>query len=104
MGETPAQRSLISSLHRIEYRFAPAVEDSAVQSAFFMHRSDQAATEHRGQVHGHDAGYENFNHDGDGEFMQQPSDDASHEQQRNEDGGYLERHRVNGDGALAWDC
>src|SRR5258705_6698078 len=101
MSETPAQRSLISSLHRIEYRFAPAIEDSAVESAFFMHRSDQAATEHRGQAHGHDAGYQNCNHDGDGEFMQQPSDDASHEQNRNEDGGERERHGENGEGDLA---
>ena len=82
--QAPAQRTFVERLHAVEGVFAPAIE-RVVRLALLA--AQHAAAEHRREGDRDEAGEGDGKHDGDGEFMQQPADDAAHEDDRDEHRG-----------------
>ncbi len=54
-----------------------------------------APAEHRGEGDGNQAGNQNGGNDDDGEFVEQASEDAGHEEDRQKDDGERQSHREN---------
>ena len=77
----PVQGAVIAVLDAVEGVFAPAIEDIVLLVVFVL---QQAGAQHRRQRHRDDAGEHDRHDDGDGEFVQQPADDAAHEDDGNE--------------------
>ena len=102
MREAPAQACAHRrDCSRIERGLAPAVERPARLRAVLMRGPEDAAAQHRRQRHRDDAGDDDRDHDGDGEFVQQPPDDAAHEQHGNEHGGERDGHGQDGEADFA---
>src|ERR1019366_2620652 len=63
--------------------------------------TEKPAAEHRSQGERYESRNQDRGADRHREFMQQTSDDSTHEQKRNKDGGQRQRHRENGEANLA---
>ncbi len=77
MVEHEIEPAAITIEHRVETAF-----DDEIQSAMFpiVVADQKAGTQHRGQRQRDDDRDQNTGHDGNGEFVKQPADDATHQQ------------------------
>src|SRR5208337_1708981 len=88
------QAAIVTTQPAIENALAE-IEEASVTRAFLM--PEEPAAEHGSQGQGYESRYQDSGTDGHREFMQQTSDDPTHEQQRNENGGQRQRHGENGE-------
>ena len=89
-AQAAAQRPVVQTQPHVEHLFDRVVDEAV---SLRVRRPQEAAREHRRQADRHQAGHENRDADRHGELMRQPSDDAAHEQHRNENSGERQRHR-----------
>ena len=89
--ERPPQTMPIARLHLVEPSLAPTREAAG---PFLRRRAQQPAAHHRRQGQRHHRRDDHRDRERDGEFLEQPSHDAGHEQQRNEhrDQGHRQRN------------
>ena len=83
------QSPVIHPVHTLKEPFRGRVEPAALPP---VRRANKSAAHHGGEGQRYKPGNQHGHRDGDGEFMQQPPEDAAHEQHRNEHGSQRERH------------
>ncbi len=88
----PLQRAHVQILGAIEGALAPVIEFAVFRAAAGL---QETAAQHRRQSDRNDAGDRDGDHDRYGEFVQQPSHDAAHEDERDEHGRQRHGHREN---------
>ena len=79
--QRPSQAPVIVILQTQECRFVPAIDRAMAFPRFIL---QHPGAQHRGQGDRDQAGNDDRHDDGDGEFVQQPPDDAAHEQDGDE--------------------
>src|SRR5208283_5229737 len=92
------QAAVVTAQPAIEDALAE-IEEASVAGSLLV--TEKAAAEHRSQGKGYESRYQDGGADGHREFMQQASDDSTHEQERDKDGGQGQRHGENGEANLA---
>ena len=98
VAERPAQRYLISMLHGVEAALEGHVQ--APVALVLEVRLEDAAAHHRRQRERDEARDQHRGDDGDGELVEQPPEDAAHEQHRDEHRGERDGHRDDGEDDL----
>ena len=92
MAQRPIKASPINIKHCVEGALAGS-EQSTAPLGFL--RLEKVCAHHRRQDERYDSGNDDGSRKRDGEFAEQPTDDASHEQQRDEDRNQRDRQRNN---------
>ena len=91
------KRAVIGRLDIIETGFAQPVKGVVLLVMLVL---QEAGAQHRRQRHRDDAGKHDRQDDGDGEFVQQPADNAAHEDQGNEHRRQRQGHGQDGEADL----
>ena len=95
--EHDVERAPIEAEHAVEHRLDRLV-DAAMRNRFVV---QEPRAKHRRQRQRYEGGNGDCRRDGDGEFAEQPADDAAHQQQRNEHGDQRQADRHHGEADLA---
>src|SRR6266567_7188414 len=92
MSEHPSQTALVDVERPIENLLRLLIEASMM---LFARWTEETSGEERRQRQRYEAGDQNRRTNGHREFMEEPADDAAHEQNGNEHRGERQRHRQN---------